>query len=224
MVHLSGPVSSAIHQKRCYHWSGPMSLVLAAGQKVTRLPPQLECATHALIWPWDEGPGLARWEGDVYHELTKNKLLFRTVRVSYAPPCSGPAVRGQAWPGGKGRSIMTGVSYAPPYSGPAMRGQAWPGRKGACEKKARDECASKQRQCLAERFFIQAMIGRAICHPRNVWLSDLSFRQCLTERFVIQGMSDRAVCHSGDVWQSDWTFRHCLAEWFVIQAMSGRVI
>ncbi|KAF5832133.1 hypothetical protein DUNSADRAFT_12115, partial [Dunaliella salina] len=40
--------------------SGPMSLVLAAGQKMTRLPPQLECATHALLWPWDEGPGLAR--------------------------------------------------------------------------------------------------------------------------------------------------------------------
>ena len=37
-----------------------MSLVLVAGQKLTRLPPQLGCATHALLWPWAEGPGLAR--------------------------------------------------------------------------------------------------------------------------------------------------------------------
>ena len=40
---------------------GPPSLVLAAGQRVARLPPQLECATHALLWPWDEGPGIARY-------------------------------------------------------------------------------------------------------------------------------------------------------------------
>ena len=33
--------------------AGPRCLVLAAGQRLSRLPPQLRGATHALLWPWD---------------------------------------------------------------------------------------------------------------------------------------------------------------------------
>ncbi|KAI3436454.1 hypothetical protein D9Q98_005871 [Chlorella vulgaris] len=33
--------------------SGPLSLVLAAGQQLRRLPSQLHGATHVLLWPWD---------------------------------------------------------------------------------------------------------------------------------------------------------------------------
>ena len=32
---------------------GPRSLVLAAGQQFTRLPAELEAASHVLLWPWD---------------------------------------------------------------------------------------------------------------------------------------------------------------------------
>lgn len=33
--------------------AGPRTLVLAAGQRLSRLPPQLRGASHALLWPWD---------------------------------------------------------------------------------------------------------------------------------------------------------------------------
>ena len=33
--------------------AGPPSVVLVAGQRLWRLPPQLASCTHALLWPWD---------------------------------------------------------------------------------------------------------------------------------------------------------------------------
>ena len=33
--------------------AGPPSVVLVAGQRLWRLPPQLAACTHALLWPWD---------------------------------------------------------------------------------------------------------------------------------------------------------------------------
>jgi hypothetical protein len=36
--------------------SGPVSLVLAAGQRLWRLPPQLEHCSHAMLWGWDPEP------------------------------------------------------------------------------------------------------------------------------------------------------------------------
>jgi hypothetical protein len=36
--------------------AGPLSLVLAAGQRLWRLPPQLEHCSHALMWSWDPEP------------------------------------------------------------------------------------------------------------------------------------------------------------------------
>lgn len=32
---------------------GPLTVVLVCGQRLWRLPPQLACCTHALVWPWD---------------------------------------------------------------------------------------------------------------------------------------------------------------------------
>lgn len=33
--------------------SGPVGVVFVCGQRLWRLPPQLQAATHALIWPWN---------------------------------------------------------------------------------------------------------------------------------------------------------------------------
>lgn len=35
--------------------AGPLSVVLACGQRLWRLPPQLLGSSHCLIWPWDTG-------------------------------------------------------------------------------------------------------------------------------------------------------------------------
>ena len=32
---------------------GPLTVVLVCGQRLWRLPPQLACCTHVLVWPWD---------------------------------------------------------------------------------------------------------------------------------------------------------------------------
>lgn len=33
--------------------AGPPGVVLVAGQRLWRLPPQLAACSHALLWPWD---------------------------------------------------------------------------------------------------------------------------------------------------------------------------
>lgn len=40
--------------------AGPRSLVLAAGQRLARLPAQLRGATHVLLWPWDAAAAKAQ--------------------------------------------------------------------------------------------------------------------------------------------------------------------
>ena len=32
---------------------GPQSVVLVCGQRLWHLPPQLQAASHVLVWPWD---------------------------------------------------------------------------------------------------------------------------------------------------------------------------
>jgi hypothetical protein len=32
---------------------GPVSVVLVCGQRLWRLPPQLQHCSHALLWPWN---------------------------------------------------------------------------------------------------------------------------------------------------------------------------
>eukprot|EP00798_Chlamydomonas_sp_ICE-L_P005845 gene5845-6131_t len=56
-----GPTAEATgpwHQLALYAASrcGPQSLVFKCGQRVWRLPSQLEACTHAMLWPWDIDP------------------------------------------------------------------------------------------------------------------------------------------------------------------------
>ena len=37
----------------CLAQSGPRGVVLVCGQRLWHLPPQLQQASHVLLWPWD---------------------------------------------------------------------------------------------------------------------------------------------------------------------------
>ena len=49
--------------------SGPPSVVLVAGQRLWRLPPQLAACSHALLWPWDLDALRAQARPVTFHNL-----------------------------------------------------------------------------------------------------------------------------------------------------------
>ncbi|GBF94849.1 hypothetical protein Rsub_08021 [Raphidocelis subcapitata] len=73
----------------CASGMGPLSLVLAAGQRLWRLPPQLEHCSHALLWSWDPEPR-ANMEGPP--QLVEGALLLASLNemLSRAPVMAQP--------------------------------------------------------------------------------------------------------------------------------------
>lgn len=60
---------------------GPKTLVFVCGQRVWRLPPELETCTHALLWPWDGHVrvGAAATAGDGSPQLVEMSFLLYTL-------------------------------------------------------------------------------------------------------------------------------------------------
>ncbi|KAI8462738.1 MAG: FAM91 N-terminus-domain-containing protein [Monoraphidium minutum] len=104
--------------------SGPLSLVLTAGQRLCRLPAQLEHCSHALLWSWDPEPRPGLEGQPVLAEgafllASLNDMLTRSAVVAQpllfsTPVTAWPAPAAAARPAAGGGAEGGGAAAAAP--------------------------------------------------------------------------------------------------------------